>query len=183
MAAQPRSGCPINRATEVPGDPWSMLVLRDVIFGNRRHFRELLRGSIEGIASNILSSRVKRLVGAGLLTKEAVRRGQRAASSLSEAGIQTLPVMVAHGNRSLAHRDGGTELRVRAELLRDHPELAERLQDELREIHLGIPRPHPNRPRPARSCRRPTSRPSLPAPAAGGNKSLHQQIVTGANVA
>jgi DNA-binding HxlR family transcriptional regulator len=45
----PRSGCAINAAIEVLGDPWSMLVLRDVIFDNRRHFRELLRGS-EGIA-------------------------------------------------------------------------------------------------------------------------------------
>jgi hypothetical protein len=41
-------------------------VLRDVIFGNRRHFRELLQGSEDGIASNILSSRLERLVAAGL---------------------------------------------------------------------------------------------------------------------
>jgi DNA-binding HxlR family transcriptional regulator len=59
-----------NAAIEVPGDPWSMLVLRDVIFGNRRYFRELLQGSEEVIASNILSSRLKRLVAAGLLTRE-----------------------------------------------------------------------------------------------------------------
>ncbi len=58
-----------NAAIEVLGDPWSMLVLRDVIFGNRRYFRELLQGSEEGIASNILSSRLKRLVAAGLLTR------------------------------------------------------------------------------------------------------------------
>jgi hypothetical protein len=38
----PRSGCAINAAIEVLGGPWSMLVLRDVTFGNRRHFRELL---------------------------------------------------------------------------------------------------------------------------------------------
>jgi hypothetical protein len=41
----PRSGCAINAAIEVLGDPWSMLVLRDVIFGNWRHFRDLLHGS------------------------------------------------------------------------------------------------------------------------------------------
>lgn len=147
MTTQPRSGCPINQAVEVFGDSWSMLVLRDVMFGNRRHFRELLDGSIEGIASNILSSRLKRLVAAGLLTKEEVRRGQRAAYSLTEAGIQALPVMVALGNWGLAHRDGPDELRVRAELLRDRgPELVERFQDELREIHLAIPRPDPDRP-------------------------------------
>jgi DNA-binding HxlR family transcriptional regulator len=88
---------PINAAIEVLGDAWSMLVLRDVIFGNRRHFRELIDGSEERIASNILSSRLKRLVAAGLLTREEATRGQRAAFSLTEAGIQTLPVMVAKG--------------------------------------------------------------------------------------
>ncbi len=41
----PRSACAINAAIEVLGDQWSMLVLRDVIFGNRRYFRELLQGS------------------------------------------------------------------------------------------------------------------------------------------
>jgi DNA-binding HxlR family transcriptional regulator len=40
----PRSGCAINAAVEVLGDPWAMLVLRDVMFGDRRHFRELLAG-------------------------------------------------------------------------------------------------------------------------------------------
>jgi DNA-binding HxlR family transcriptional regulator len=125
-----------------------MLVLRDMIFGNRRHFRELLQGSDEGIASNILSSRLKRLVAAGLLTQEEAARGQRAAYSLTEAGIETLPVMVALGSWGLAHRGGVRELRVRAELLRDGgPELVGRLMDELREAHLGVPLPDPGRPR------------------------------------
>ncbi len=83
---------------------------------NRCHFHELLQGSEEGIASNILSSRLKRLVAAGLLTREETTRGQRAAYSLTEAGIQTLPVMVAMGNWGLAHLDGTRQLRVRAEL-------------------------------------------------------------------
>jgi len=43
--SEPRSGCPIDRAIEAFGDRWSLLVLRDVMFGNRRHFRELLPGS------------------------------------------------------------------------------------------------------------------------------------------
>ncbi|MGI8427907.1 MAG: winged helix-turn-helix transcriptional regulator, partial [Solirubrobacteraceae bacterium] len=37
-AGEPRSGCPINAAVEVIGDHWSLLVLRDIMFGNRRHF-------------------------------------------------------------------------------------------------------------------------------------------------
>jgi DNA-binding HxlR family transcriptional regulator len=54
-ASEPRSGCPINAAVEVIGDRWSLLVLRDVMFGNRRHFRVLEESLEEGIASNILA--------------------------------------------------------------------------------------------------------------------------------
>jgi DNA-binding HxlR family transcriptional regulator len=52
-----RSGCPINLALEVLGDRWSLIVIRDIMFGNRRHFRELLTRSEEGIASDILAAR------------------------------------------------------------------------------------------------------------------------------
>ena len=90
MESTARSGCPINAAVEVLGDPWAMLVLRDIMFGNRRYFRELIAGSEERIATNIIASRLKHLVAAGLLTHDAARRGQRAAYSLTEAGIQVL---------------------------------------------------------------------------------------------
>lgn len=130
------------------GDQWSLIVLRDVIFGGRRHFRELLSHSEEGIASNILSSRLKALVVSGLLTQEQTERGRRAAYSLTEAGIQTVPIMVALGSWGMRHRPTTPELSVRARLLEDGgPHLWEDLMDELREVHLGIPRPNPNHPR------------------------------------
>ncbi|WP_280780951.1 winged helix-turn-helix transcriptional regulator [Rhodococcus opacus] len=53
-AGQPRSGCAINAAVEVFGARWSLLVLRDIMFGNRRHFRVLQEQSEEGIASKHL---------------------------------------------------------------------------------------------------------------------------------
>ena len=140
METGPRSGCAINAAVEVLGDPWAMLVLRDIMFGNHRHFRELIAGSEEGIATNILASRLKQLVAAGLLTRDDARRGQRAAYSLTEAGIQVLPIMVALGSWGLAQRAGERRLRARAELLAA-------MIDELRELHLGVPRPDPDAPR------------------------------------
>ncbi len=154
MEPAPRSGCAINAAVEVLGDPWAILVLRDIMFGNRRHFRELIAGSEEGIATNILASRLRQLVAGGLLTRDAARRGQRAAYSLTEAGIQVLPVMVALGTWGLANRDGEPRLRIRAELLRDGgPELVAAMMDELRELHLGVPRPDPDAPRPSEQLR------------------------------
>jgi DNA-binding HxlR family transcriptional regulator len=148
MKRSPRSGCPINAAVEVLGDSWAMLVLRDIMFGDIRYFRELLANSEEGIASNILASRLQHLTAEGLLTREDAQRGKRAKYSLTEAGIQVLPVMVALGNWGLANRDGTQRLRVRAEILRDGgPELVAMMMDELREVHLGIPLPDPDAPR------------------------------------
>jgi DNA-binding HxlR family transcriptional regulator len=137
-----RSGCPINLAVEVLGDRWSLVVLRDVMFGDRHYFRELLTRSDEGIASNILADRLRRLVANGLLwrTDDATHR-QKIRYSLTEAGIQLVPVMAALGTWGRRHMPASHELSVRAELLeRGGPELWERFMAELREQHLGLPR-------------------------------------------
>jgi DNA-binding HxlR family transcriptional regulator len=141
---EPRSGCPINAAVEALGDHWSFLVLRDVIFGDRRYFRELLNGSIEGIASNVLADRLRKLVAAGLMSRQEAVRGQRARYSLTEAGIQTLPIVYALGNWGLDWRTGSPELRTRQELMREQgTAFVDELMDELRARHLGAPsRPH-----------------------------------------
>jgi len=141
---EPRSGCPINAAVEVLGDRWALLVLRDVIFGDRRYFRALLTGSLEGIASNILADRLVRLVEAGILTRGTAARGQRARYSLTEAGIQTLPVLYALGNWGLDWRPGTEELQIRQRIMRDAgPAFIEELMDELRVRHLDAPpKPH-----------------------------------------
>lgn len=141
---EPRSGCPINAAIELLGDRWSLLVLRDIIFGDRRYFRALLTGSMEGIASNILADRLVRLVEAGILTRGTAARGQRARYSLTEAGIQTLPIIYALGNWGLDWRSGDAQLRSRQQLMRDGgPAFIEELMDELRVRHLDAPpKPH-----------------------------------------
>ncbi len=135
---EPRSGCPINAAVEALGDRWSVLVLRDVIFGDRRYFRELQAGSIEGIASNILADRLRKLVAAGILNREEAARGARARYSLTEAGIQTLPIIFALGNWGLDWCEGTPELRIRQELMRNEgPRFIEAFMAELRVRHLG----------------------------------------------
>lgn len=93
-----RSGCPINLTLEVLGDRWSLIVIRDVMFGNRRHFRELLGQSEEGIASNILADRLKRLVSLGVLSRrDDPSHKQKAVYSLTEMGIELLPLLVQMG--------------------------------------------------------------------------------------
>ena len=142
MRQPARSGCPINMAIETLGDQWSLLVLRDIILGNRRHFRELLASSGEGIASNILADRLKRLVKAGLLTRENTRPGQRATYSLTEPAIQLVPVLAQLGAWGARHRHTTPRLRAGTELLADGgQQMWQHFMDELREIHLGMPRP------------------------------------------
>ena len=63
-----RSDCPIACALDVLGDKWTLLVLRDMVFLGKQHFNELLDTS-EGIASNILAERLKRLTAAGIITR------------------------------------------------------------------------------------------------------------------
>ena len=93
MADAQRSGCPINLTLEVFGDKWSLLVIRDMMFGDRRHFRELLSKSEEGIASNILADRLKKLVEMGMITRaDDPTHKQKGVYSLTEKAIQLVPV-------------------------------------------------------------------------------------------
>jgi DNA-binding HxlR family transcriptional regulator len=147
MDAKPRSGCPVNVAVEVLGDRWSLIVLRDIMYRNRRHFRELQRESEERIASNILSSRLRDLVAAGLLTRDDAGAGQRATYSLTAAAIELVPLLVELGWWGLRHRPTDAKLRARAELMyHGGPELWQDFMDELRERHLGMARPETGRP-------------------------------------
>src|SRR6186997_3040656 len=133
MDAEQRSGCPINLTLEVVGDRWSLLIIRDMIFGNRRHFRELLTQSDEGISSNILADRLKTLVDQGILTRsDDPTHKQKGIYSLTEQGIELLPVlaqMAAWGRKYLPVSE---ELGIRARLLREGgPKLWAEFMDEL----------------------------------------------------
>ncbi|QSB13018.1 helix-turn-helix transcriptional regulator [Natronosporangium hydrolyticum] len=140
-----RSGCPINLSLEVIGDTWSLLILRDMIFGGRRHFRELLAGSVEGIASNILAARLRKLVELGMLTRrQDPSHKQKAIYSLTEASIELLPVMAALGSWGSRWLPVSEELSVRARVLAEGgPELLDRFMAELRHEQLGGPPPVP----------------------------------------
>jgi DNA-binding HxlR family transcriptional regulator len=138
-----RSGCPINLTLEMLGDRWSLIVIRDIMFGNRRRFRELLGGSEEGIASNILADRLKRLVEAGLLTRrDDPSHRQKAIYSLTEPAVQLVPLLVQMGAWGRRHTPVSEELSIRAQLLEEGgPALWEAFMDELRHLHIGAPAP------------------------------------------
>jgi DNA-binding HxlR family transcriptional regulator len=113
------------------------------MFGNRRHFRELLTRSEEGIASNILADRLKRLEKAGLVS----RRGdpshqQKAVYSLTEASIDLVPLLAHMGGWGLRHTLASRELSIRAQILEEGgPKLWSAFMQELRHLHLDAPAP------------------------------------------
>jgi DNA-binding HxlR family transcriptional regulator len=127
----------MNRTVEMFGDQWSLLVIRDIMLMNRRHFRELLTNSLEGIASNILADRLQRLVKQGIIVKSHdASHKQKAIYSLTEKGIELLPLlmeMTAWGHKYLP----GSKLRGLARILEEGgPELRAEFMAELRETHL-----------------------------------------------
>jgi DNA-binding HxlR family transcriptional regulator len=138
-----RSGCPINLTLEILGDRWSLIVLRDMMFGNRRHFRELLTKSDEGIASNILADRLKRLVETGLLSKaDDPSHKQKGLYSLTEMGIALVPVFAAMASWGRRFLPVTEEMSIRAQLLEEGgPALWDDFMAELRALHLGAPAP------------------------------------------
>ena len=143
MEPSQRSGCPINLTLEMLGDRWSLIVIRDIMFGNRRHFRELLQNSEEGIASNILADRLKRLLEAGLLTRrDDPTHRQKAIYSLTEPAIELVPLLAHMGEWGSRHTPVSEELSIRARLLsKGGPRLWDAFMKELRAIHIGEPQP------------------------------------------
>lgn len=146
MQAVPRSGCPINLTLETLGDRWSLIVVRDLMFGNRRHFRELLAHSEEGIASNILADRLKRLVEAGLLTRaDDPSHRQKGVYSLTEKAIALVPLLVQMGAWGRRFTPASRALSIRAQLLEEGgPPLWDAFMAELRSLHLGAPATGPS---------------------------------------
>ena len=137
MRKDHRSECAMNRMVEMFGDQWSLLVIRDIMFMDRRHFRELLTKSVEGIASNILADRLQLLVQQGIIVKSHdPSHKQKAIYSLTEKGIELLPLlmeMVAWANKHLP----ASKLRGLVQVLdAGGPKLRTQFMAELRATHL-----------------------------------------------
>jgi len=111
----PRSQGPVNLALELLGDRWSLLVVRDLMFTGRCHFRELLQMD-EGISSSVLADRLSRLVRAGLLTiVPDPTHKQKAIYRLTAAGIDLLPVVAELAIWGRRHQPASEELSVHAD--------------------------------------------------------------------
>jgi DNA-binding HxlR family transcriptional regulator len=91
---QCRSHCPINFFTEAFGDPWSLLVVRDLMFNGKRSYGEFL-SSNEGVSTNILADRLKRLEANGIVEKSVDPKNRsKFVYTLTEKGRDLGPIML-----------------------------------------------------------------------------------------
>lgn len=75
------------------GDRWTLVVMRDILFGLRHAFSEI--GADEGIATNVLTERLERLVGAGIVERRKdPKDGRRRIYLPTERGVALIPVLL-----------------------------------------------------------------------------------------
>jgi DNA-binding HxlR family transcriptional regulator len=108
-----RSACPLNASVEMLGDRWSLLILRDMMLRGFSSFKEFLT-SYEGIATNILSDRLKRLITHGIVTtKEDPSDGRKLIYVLTPKGLDLAPVLTEMVLWAAKHEDTGNQPLVR----------------------------------------------------------------------
>ncbi len=102
-----RSRCSIARTLELVGDKWTLLIIRDIMWHGKHTFKTL-QGSSEHIPTNILSQRLKKLMGWGLVKREAYQeRPVRYAYHLTETGQALEPVLLQIMGWGHEHLGGG----------------------------------------------------------------------------
>jgi DNA-binding HxlR family transcriptional regulator len=100
---QRRSYCPINFALETFGDPWSLLIIRDIVYFGKKTYGDFL-ASEEGMATNILALRLAHLEQQGILVKKPSEKDKRKEEYiLTEKGLDLIPVLVEMANWSAEH--------------------------------------------------------------------------------
>ena len=89
-----RSVCPMSNVLDILGDKWTLLVVRDLLFLNKRTYSEL-QDSAEHIPTNILADRLKRLTQAGVVSKQPYQQNPvRYEYTLTDMGLELKPVMI-----------------------------------------------------------------------------------------
>ena len=136
MPHELRSDCPIAASLDVLGDRWTLVVLRDILLGHRRSFSEI--GSDEGIATNILTDRLDRLVTACVLERHRdPEDGRRKIYVPTERGIALIPVLVDLAVWGNAHTQATGAAEQAAAIRSDRDAVIEMLETRARESFFG----------------------------------------------
>jgi DNA-binding HxlR family transcriptional regulator len=111
--AKRRSECPLNASVEMLGDRWSLLIIRDMMLRGSRTFKEFL-DCYEGIATNILADRLRKLATYGIITTERdPADGRKLIYLLTAKGIDLAPVLTEMVLWAAGHEKTGNQVLVR----------------------------------------------------------------------
>jgi DNA-binding HxlR family transcriptional regulator len=110
---KPRSGCPLNASVEMLGDRWSLLIIRDMMLQGAHTYKAFLK-SYEGIATNILADRLRKLAAYGIITTQPdPSDGRKVIYLLTKKGIDLAPVLTEMVLWAATHEDTGNQALVR----------------------------------------------------------------------
>jgi len=108
-----RSGCPLNASVEMLGDRWWLLIIRDMMLRGAHTYKTFL-DCYEGIATNILADRLRKLVDYGIIAaKSDPCDGRKVIYSLTRKGIDLAPVLTEMVLWAAAHEETGNQALVR----------------------------------------------------------------------
>jgi DNA-binding HxlR family transcriptional regulator len=92
--AEFRSLCPVSTGLDILGDKWTLLILRDMIWGHKCLFSEF-KESPEHMPSKMLSNRLKKLEELGFISKKVGLTNKKSIYYLmEEKGIDAFPIMI-----------------------------------------------------------------------------------------
>jgi DNA-binding HxlR family transcriptional regulator len=107
-----RSGCPLNASVEMLGDRWSLLIIRDMMLRGFQTYKQFME-CYEGIATNILADRLRKLVDYGIIATEPdLTDGRKVLYVLTAKGIDLVPVLTEMVLWAAAHEKTGNQALV-----------------------------------------------------------------------
>jgi DNA-binding HxlR family transcriptional regulator len=108
-----RSECPLNASVEMLGDRWSLLIIRDMMLRGFRSYKEFLE-CYEGIATNILADRLRKLIANGIIRAEPdPADGRKLIYVLTEKGVDLAPVLTEMVLWAARHEKTGNQPLIR----------------------------------------------------------------------
>ncbi|MEM9326883.1 MAG: helix-turn-helix domain-containing protein [Bacteroidota bacterium] len=89
-----RSNCPVSYALDFFGDKWTLLIIRDMALEQKRFYKDFL-GAAEGMATNVLSDRLKRLEESGIVRSAVYeKRKTQKEYFLTQKGKDLIPILL-----------------------------------------------------------------------------------------
>jgi DNA-binding HxlR family transcriptional regulator len=108
-----RSECPLNASVEMIGDRWSLLIVRDMMLGDARSF-SALQESYEGIATNVLADRLRKLAAEDIISAAPDPSDRRKRIyRLTAKGIALAPALTELALWAAAHEETGRQALIR----------------------------------------------------------------------